>query len=118
MTQDEKYSNAARRFLAQARKELDRGDLAQASEKGWGAAAQMVKAVAERRNWEHNGHALLYQVVRRLVEETGDYQLGTFFHVAGNLHSNFYENWLPPELVQSGLDSVLEMVDRLEQLLR
>ncbi len=118
MTQDEKYSSAFRGFLAQAREELDRGDLAQASEKGWGAAAQMVKAVAERRGWEHNGHALLYQVVSRLVEETGDKQLGTFFHVAGNLHGNFYENWLPQEMVQSGLDSVMEMVVRLEQLLR
>ena len=118
MTQDEKYSTAARGFLAQAREELDRGDLTQASEKGWGAAAQMVKAVAERRGWEHNGHALLYQAVSRLVEETGDTELGTLFHVATSLHSNFYENWLPQEMVQSGLDSVMEMVDRLEQLLR
>ncbi len=118
MTQDEKYSSAARGFLAQARQELAKGDLRQASEKGWGAAAQMVKAVAERRDWEHNGHAMLYQVVRRLVEETGDNQLGTFFHVAGNLHSNFYEDWLPTEMVESGLDSVTEMVDRLKQLLR
>ena len=51
-------------------------------------------------------------------EETGETQLGTLFHVAASLHSNFYENWLPQELVQSGLDSVTEMVDRLEQLLR
>ncbi len=118
MTQDENYSSASRGFLAQAREELDRGDLTQASENGWGAAAQMVKAVAERRSWEHNGHALLYEVVRRLVEDTGDIQLGTLFHVTGNLHSNFYEDWLPQEMVQSGLDSVMEMVDRLEQLLR
>ena len=118
MTQDEKYFSASRGFLAQAREELGRGELAQASEKSWGAAAQMVKSVAERRGWKHDGHALLYQVVSRLVEETGDTELGTFFHVAGNLHSNFYKNWLPQELVQSGLDSVIEMVDRLEQLLR
>lgn len=118
MTQSENYSSASRGLLAQASEELAKGDLRQASEKGWGAAAQMVKAVAERRSWEHTGHALLYQVVRRLVEETGDNQLGTFFHVAGNLHSNFYEDWLPQEMVQSALDSVMEMVDRLEQLLR
>ena len=43
------YREQSRRFLEQARSELREGDLAQASEKGWGAASQMVKAVAEAR---------------------------------------------------------------------
>ena len=42
----EKYQLAGRRFLTQARRELAEGDLAQASEKGWGAAAQVLKAIA------------------------------------------------------------------------
>ena len=58
MTQDgEKYKSAGRELLEKARDELAQGDLRQASEKGWGAAAQMVKAVAERRGWRHDGHA-------------------------------------------------------------
>ena len=117
MTQDNECSGAGRELLVKAREELARCDVRQASEKGWGAAAQRVKAVAEQRGWEHNGHALLYQAVRRMVQETGDTQLATLFHVASSLHSNFYENWLPIELVQSGLEDVGELVDKLEGLL-
>lgn len=118
MAQQGQYSFAGREFLAKAFDELAQGDLPQASEKGWGAAAQMVKAIAEQRGWPHNGHTLLYQVVRQLMEETGDRQLSTLFNVAGNLHSNFYENWLPAEIVRSNLEDVRLLIDKLEQLLR
>ena len=35
------YHATSRKLLAQSREELTRGDVLQASEKGWGAAAQM-----------------------------------------------------------------------------
>ena len=41
------YQQASQRFLAQAKEELAAGDLQQASEKGWEAAAHMLKAIAE-----------------------------------------------------------------------
>ena len=117
MTQGEKYTSTSREFLTKAYEALEQDDLAQASEKGWGAAAQMVKAVAERKGWQHNppqADAYLFQTVRHLVEETGDTQLNILFHVANSLHSNFYENWLPAEMVQSGLDNIREFIDKLE----
>ena len=64
---EEKYTGASGELLGKARYELAQGDLRQASEKGWGAAAQMVKAVAERRGWRHDGHAALFAVVNQLV---------------------------------------------------
>ncbi len=118
MSQQGKYPTAGRELLAKARLELAQGDLRQASEKGWGAAAQMVKAVAEQRGWPHNGHALLFQVIRRLVEETGDEQIDRLFQVANSLHSNFYENWLPAGSVGSSIEGVGELVEKLEQHLR
>ena len=51
------YSHASRELLDQASRELAAGDVRQATEKGWGAAAQMVKAVASRRGWQHNSHS-------------------------------------------------------------
>ena len=69
-TQD--YRQASERFLAQARQELSDGDLPQASEKGWGAAAQILKAVAEQRGWEHGKHRHLFRVASRLRAELGD----------------------------------------------
>ena len=43
------YQEPSQAFLGKAREELEAGDLEQASEKAWGAAAVMVKAVAEAR---------------------------------------------------------------------
>ena len=117
MTQGEKYSSAARGFLTQAREELAQGDLAQASEKGWGAAAQMVKALADARGWPHDGHASLFQVIRRLADDTGETQMVRLFQIANSLHINFYENWIPSDTISDSLDAVGELVEKLEQLL-
>ena len=65
------YHQASERFLAQARAELSDEDLPQASEKGWGAAAQILKAVAEQRGWEHGRHRHLSRVASRLRAELG-----------------------------------------------
>ena len=68
----QQYLQASERFLAQARRELADDDLAQASEKGWGAAAQMLKAIAEQRGWEHSRHRHYHRTASRLRAETGD----------------------------------------------
>ena len=117
MTQHGDSSGASREFLRKAREKLGQGDVVQASEKGWGAAAQMIKAIAEQRGWQHNNHARLYQIVDALVQETKDAQLASLFHVAGNLHTNLYENWATANLVDSGLDDVQLLVEKLESLL-
>ena len=108
------YQAASRQLLAQGRDELAGGDVRQASEKGWGAAAQIVKAVAEQRGWEHHGHRELFGVVRRLRNETGDPDVRRLFGLANSLHTNFYEDWLDAETVAEYLDDVERFVDRLE----
>ncbi len=103
-------------FLERAQAYLAEGDLLQASEKGWGAAAQMVKAIAEARGWRHQDHRSLYQAMSRLAQETGDEGIITAFGLAGALHTNFYEGWLPREAVELYLSRVAELVDKLEAL--
>ena len=110
------YKDASRYLLAQAESELAQGDIRQASEKGWGAAAQMVKSVAETRGWTHRSHASLYTVIARLVTETGDDDIRRLFAVAGDLHVNFYENWNNAENVAAGLADVRRLLDRLDSL--
>lgn len=112
----EYHNNAGHYFMDKAWKYLEEDDLAQTSEKGWGAAAQMVKAAAEARDWRHNGHGELFRAINRLANETDDNQLRTLFHVANSLHVNFYEGWMPQELVEDGLEQVSELVRRLERL--
>ena len=113
----QQYQQASERFLAQARQELADGDLAQASEKGWGATAQMLKAVAEQRGWEHSRHHHHLVNANRLRSETGDSNIHRFFNSASAFHENFYENTMEAFELAEGLDDVEAMMDKLMPLL-
>ena len=117
MQQTRTYRERSRAFLVKAREELEAGDLEQASEKGWGAAALMVKAVAERRGMEHKRHGQLFQVVGTLARETGDDNINDLFVTASGVHANFYEDWFTVEQVSRSLDKVDDFVRRVEALL-
>ena len=116
MQQTPTYRERSRDFLAKAYRELDE-DLVQASEKGWGAAAEMVKALADERGWPHHTHGALYNVVGRLRRETADDDLTLLFDHAGALHINFYENWYDREDVERRIEEVGRFVDKVETLL-
>ena len=113
----QKYNNASHHLLAQARAELEQSDTRQASEKGWGAAAQMIKAVAEARGWPHRHHGLLTQAVENLAAETGDDDLSDRFAIANSLHVNFYEDALTSRTVRRHLDQIQSLADTLESML-
>ena len=114
----QKYHESSRGLLAQARTELAAGDVRQASEKGWGAAAQIVKAVAQSRGWQHRGHVLLFDAVDDLRVETGDADIRRLFSVANALHMNFYEDWRSAENVGESLDDVERFLDKMAPLIR
>ena len=61
-------------------------DHVQASEKLWGAAALMVKAVAASRGISISSHGELFSFVRRLGEEERNPELRRLFSVASTLH--------------------------------
>ena len=111
------YQQASQRFLAQAKQELADGDLPQASEKGWGATAQILKAIAEQRGWEHSRHRHHLVTVSRLRAETGAGDIRRLFNTASALHENFYENTMSAEDIAESLDDVQALLDKLETLL-
>ena len=76
------YQQASQRFLAQAKQELAAGDLPQSSEKGWGATAQILKAVAEQRGWKHSRHRHHLVTLSRLRAETGAGEIRRLFNTA------------------------------------
>lgn len=111
------YREASRDLLAQAHSELDAGDLRQASEKAWGAAAQMVKAAAELRGWDHYSHRGLFVTVDQLVDEVGDPDIHALFAYPNYLHTNFYENAFSAERVARYLTLTEEFVAKMEAIL-
>ena len=111
------YIDTSRELIAKAQVALTQDDLLQASEKGWGAAAQMVKGIAEKRGWRHDGHREHYQIVNRLAGEASDRQLRVLFNSASALHSNFYEQWMPRQMIDDSLTEVRGFLSKLENLL-
>lgn len=112
----EKYRNDSRRLLAHARIELAAGDLRQASEKGWGAAALMLKAIAETRDWDHERHRHFAGAAGRLRSEMGNRDIVRFFNVAESLHGNYYEDQMAVADIADGLDDVERLLDLIEPL--
>ena len=114
MTSEPAYQERSKTYLKQASEELQKGDLCQASEKGWGAAAEMVKAAALKRDWGHNTHRQLQIAVNRLSEETGNTEIRVLFAFASQLHINFYEGWLDYATVNDYLGRTAQFVEMLD----
>ena len=110
------YQDAAVHLLAQAEAELAAGDTRQASEKGWGAAAQAVKAVCADRGWPHRNYKAIRRAVRRLEAESEALDIGPLFNSAFAMHVNFYEDAEDPEFVTDGLRDVQRLIDKLRGL--
>ena len=108
----------ARDFLEKGWKYLAEGDLHQASEKGWGAAAHMAKAVALAHGWEYSRHAHFHHVMNRVADQVDADQLRRLRGVAEVLHVNFYDLQanLRPELVEGDLEDVERLLGILAPL--
>ena len=112
------HAAQARDFLAKSRKYLDAGDLHQASEKGWGAAAHMAKAVAAAQGWEYETHADFSAVLNRARRVTDDDRLPGLRGIANDLHSNYYrrKRHLDAESIAEDIERVAELLDILAPL--
>ena len=114
----EDYVNQAREFLEHSRIYLADGHLHQASEKGWGAAAHMAKAVALTQGWVYETHADFSVVMNNAYELLGDDSVRPLRSVANELHGNFYQRkrFLNAQVIGADLDSVQELLGALTPL--
>ena len=112
------YRHQAREFLVKAREYLAADDLHQASEKGWGAAAWMAKAVAEVRGWDYREHAQFGVICRNASDLTGNERLLDLSDVAYGLHRGYYtrKRFLSDRIIARNLDQMAELLDTLEPL--
>jgi len=117
MGKAEDYLELNDKYLREAEALLEKGDYVQASEKFWGAAAEMVKAVAAERDVEIRSHGELHGFVTKLRKELDAPELTRLFAAAATLHQNFYEGWLTPEMVEDYGGAVKELVERLKGLI-
>ncbi len=73
-----------------------------------GAVAQQLKAIAERRGWNHDGHRVLIDITRQVSEEGNRPDWFTAFQAAKDLHVNFYDDLMESDSIEIGLNSSLE----------
>lgn len=109
-----KYAELSRRYMGQAREELEIADFNQASEKAWGAVACGVKAVAEQREWNHRQHSLLYDAAGQIADELERPAIRERFRDANALYQNSHEGWMGEDDVESAIDSAELLVGELE----
>ena len=110
------YAELSRWCIGEADDYLRRHNNIQASEKGWGAAAQGLKAIAEERGWNHHSHGLVVDIAQQLADEQDRPDLFTLFGSAQALHVNFHENWLANDSVGIYLDNVRSLLPELERI--
>ena len=118
---DDAVSDFARQssvFLDRSREYLSAGDLHQASEKGWGAAAWMAKAVAEAQGWQYNRHDEFFTVMRQAQDVSGDARLRNLRRAANELHGYYYTRgrFLRLDDIGQGLDEMALLLDILQPL--
>ena len=111
---EDQYNKLSDKYLEDAEALLREGDYVQASEKFWGAAALMVKTVAASKGVEVRSHRDIRRFVNRLRDELNEPELASLFGLAGELHQNFYEDWLPSETVAEYGEAVKEFVRRVQ----
>ncbi|MEM0349995.1 MAG: PaREP1 family protein [Candidatus Caldarchaeum sp.] len=114
----EDYVRLNGKYLKEAEELLAEGDYVQASEKLWGAAAEMVKAVAAARGIMLGTHRSLWEFVHKLDEERPGMNLIEGFRAAESLHVNFYEDHLPEKVVELTVEQVKEFIEKMKKLLQ
>ncbi len=112
------YLEAARGLLEQARRELEEGDVRQAAEKLWGAAALAVKAYASWREGKRlTSHGELWDYTLVLRRELGEW-VTRVWGVANSMHTCFYEGWCKEEHVQDALEDIGKLVKNIGERMR
>lgn len=111
------YQRLNGKYLREGLELLAKKDYSQASEKLWGACAVIIKAVAAKRGVELGTHRSLGDFVVKLHKEHPEWSLMNTFREVNALHTNFYEDWLPPEIVEDAAETVKAFIARLKGLL-
>ena len=104
-------------FVRRSRAYLADGQLLQASEKGWGAAAHAAKFIAGIRGWRYREHwEFEGEVIPRLARETGRMEIHKWCRSANELHRNFYNDNRNAQQIAAYLDDVVNLVNLIRHI--
>ena len=107
----------SRELLAKAWEELDAGDLLQASEKAWGAAAFALKAAAEKRRWFNDADWKLGRIADILSLELDDPSITTGYSATRDAHYNYYHHEFGAWQIAARIAAAARVISSLEPVL-
>ena len=113
-TQTATYAAVSWAFMAKAEDALERGDLAQASRKGWRAAVWALRGFARERGWIYTGFYGIDGVMNRLVEEYDAEDIDICFSSALALERNAGDDTDSRLGVEICLGEVAQLLRKLE----
>ena len=109
------YVETAQELLGQARKELGKHDLRQASEKIWGAAALAIKAHSlAAKGRRLTSHREIWSYIDQIEKEIGPWARDAF-NAANAMHTNFYEAWATRKHVEDALAKTERLVKAIRK---
>ena len=111
--ESERHALISRDFLVKARQESEKGELLQASNKAWGAAAHAIKAVAEKRRWFSESDWKLARAALIISEELHDNNILRCYRTVRDAHFNFYQHLYGPREVEYAIDAASDIVAML-----
>jgi len=104
------YLDASQELLSEAREELEKGNVRQAADKVWGAAALAIKAYALWRDGRRlASHGELWEYKSVVAEDLGRW-VRVAFQQASSMHTCFYEGWCDKVDVEEALRAVERLV--------
>lgn len=114
----EDYQEQSREFMAKSYVYLTAGDLHQASEKGWGAASHMAKAVAVAQGWQYDSHSGFNEVMFQASQMSGNPRIHVIRGIANDLHVNYYrrKRHLNAQEIEASLGYIAELINLLAPL--
>ncbi len=112
----DRYEAISNHLLAQARIELNKGDILQATEKVWGSTAHALKAVCQRMGWNHHAHNHIAAAANYITTELGREDLRLAFGYLESLHANWYEHQRDATEIRIGINSAALLTGELAGL--
>jgi len=107
------YIESAKELLQQSREELEGGNVRQAAEKAWCAAALAVKAYAEwREGRKLASHGELWEYKRIMQKEVGEWVHNAWMNATG-MHICFYEGWCARKDVENAYKRIEKLVKEI-----
>ena len=117
ITESDRHLQLSREYIGNAAEYLRQGNNKQASEKTWGAVAQVLIAIAQRRGWNHGGHRLLIDVAHQVADEWNRPDWFTAFLASKDLHVNFYDDLMESDSIRIIFNGSEELLRDLERVL-